>query len=133
MPYEIRWYEDKRIIFEQLYGDLDMSAVIEAANATEQHIKQGNAPVHLVIDVSGMKSFPTNMTKINSVSGYLKDPNLGWVVLVGGNPLTNFVTQVVSQVVRFRVGQRPTLEQAIEFLRKQDATLNGEKTPSPAT
>jgi hypothetical protein len=131
MPYQISWHEEKRIIHQRLIGDFDMTDATQAAKATEEYLKQGIGPVHLVIDVSGMKSFPTNMTKIHSISTYLKDPNLGWVVLIGGNSLTNFVTQVISQVIKFRIAQRPNLEQAVAFLGTYDPTLNTKPRSNP--
>jgi hypothetical protein len=128
MPYELSWHQDKRIIYERLHGTFDLEEVMAASQSTEKHLNEGTAPVHLVVDMSGLKSFPTNITKLNGMISYLKHPSLGWVIVTGGNTLSSFLVNVLSQVIKFRVAQRPTLELAAEFLRTQDQTLG---VPAP--
>ena len=123
MPHEITWAQDKRIILNRLIGTLDLEDGFKASEATNDYINQGIAPVHLVVDMSELKGFPTNITKVNQMNQYLKNPARGWVVVIGGNTLSSFLVNVLSQVVKFPVAQRPSLNEALEFLRKNDATL----------
>ncbi len=123
MPHEISWYQEKRIVLNRLIGSLDVEAGTQASEATSQFLNEGVAPVHLIVDMTELKSFPTNITKVNTMNQYLKNPSLGWVVVIGGNTLSQFLVNVLSQVIRFRVAQRPTLEQAVDFLRAQDPSL----------
>jgi hypothetical protein len=131
MPHQISWAQDKRIILLNLIGSLDLEDGFKASNDTNDYINQGTAPVHLVVDMSELKSFPTNITKVNQMNQYLKNPARGWVVVIGGNSLSNFLVNVLSQVVKFPVTQRPALNDALDFLRKNDATL-GETVTAPA-
>jgi hypothetical protein len=123
MPHQVSWAQEKRIILVNLIGSLDLEAGFQASNETNDFINQGTAPVHLIVDMSELKSFPTNITKVNQMNQYLKNPARGWVVVIGGNTLSNFLVNVLSQVVKFPVTQRPALNDALDFLRKNDATL----------
>jgi len=128
MPHQISWVQDNRIILLRLTGSLDLESGTKASEATNDYINQGISPVHLVVDMSELKSFPTNITKVNQMNQYLKNPARGWVVVIGGSALSNFVVNVISQVIKFPVTQRPTLNDALEFLKKNDVTLE----PVPA-
>lgn len=128
MPHEISWYQEKRIILNRLIGSLDLETGTKASEATSQFLNEGIAPVHLIVDMTELKSFPTNITKVNTMNQYLKNPALGWVIVVGGNTLSQFLVNVLSQVIRFRVAQRPTLQQAVDFLRAQDQSLAAQAT-----
>ena len=123
MPYNLSWLNEKRVVLETLSGVIDMDEATKAANTTAEFIQQGQAPVHLIVDVSGMEKFPTNVRSVRSISGYLNDPNLGWMVIVGANHLVNFISTIVSQVVNFQLSRAETVEKAVAFLEKQDATL----------
>ncbi len=136
MPYEIKWYQEKRVIYDRLYGDHDFQSAVEGSDAASDLLSQGETPVHMIVDMRELKTFPTNMTKVHSMTAFMKSPALGWVVVVGGTSLTSFLVNVMSQIVKFRVANRHTVEEAIEFLNKQDPTLvatsPAEKQPAPA-
>ncbi len=123
MPHEISWSQENRIIFLRLTGTLDLESGTRASEAANDYINRGIAPVHLVVDMAELKGFPTNITKVNQMNQYLKNPARGWVVVIGGSTLSNFVVNVISQVIKFPVTQRPTLNDALEFLKKNDPTL----------
>jgi hypothetical protein len=123
MAYEISWYQGKRVIYDRLYGDHDFQAAIDGSAEAARFLSQGEAPVHMIVDMRDLKTFPTNITKVHDMTQFMKSPSLGWVVVVGGSSLTMFLVNVMSQVVKFRVAIRFTLEEAVEFLQKQDPTL----------
>ena len=123
MPYQVNWYQDKRIIFNKLYGAFDFESATEASRRVSQLLAEGNAPIHLIVDMTELQSFPTNVTKLNDMTTYLKNPSLGWVVVIGGNTLSKFVVNVISQVIKFRVAQRFSMNEAIQFLQSNDVTL----------
>ncbi len=127
MPYKIEWLREKRIMVETLLGTISMEEATQAANETAQFLNQGEAPVHLIVDVSHMEKFPTNVRNVRNISGYLSNPALGWMVIVGADYLVNFISTIVSQVVRFQLSRAETVEKAVTFLEKQDATLTRSK------
>ena len=95
------------------------------SDAHAKFLSEGTAPVHLVVDVTGLTAVPTNLRQNTSMGGYLRHPALGWTVLVGGNVLVNFMVSVIGQVFKFRYSKRETLEEAIAYLTAQDQSLDG--------
>jgi anti-anti-sigma regulatory factor len=61
MPYKISWIEDKRIIHTQLIGHLTTSEAQEISKLTTQYLDEGQSPVHIIIDVTEVQGFPTNL------------------------------------------------------------------------
>jgi hypothetical protein len=131
MPYQVNWYQDKRIIFNKLYGACDFESAVEASTQVSQLLAEGNAPIHLIVDMSDLQSFPTNVTRLNGMTSYLKNPSLGWVVVIGGNSLSKFVVNVISQIIKFRATQRFTLNDAVQFLESNDVTLAAQVVIEP--
>jgi len=125
MAYETSWADDKRIIYTKLSGILTSKEAQEMSDTHAKFLSEGTAPVHLVVDVTGLTAVPTNLRQNTSMGGYLRHPSLGWTVLVGGNVLVNFMVSVIGQVFKFRYSKRETLEDAIAYLVAQDQTLEG--------
>jgi hypothetical protein len=127
MPYQLEWLQDKRIVREVLSGEFDLAASTELAAATAKCLEEGTAPIHLIIDVTDMVKSPTNLRSINSVTDYMKDPKLGWVVLIGANTMVKFISSVISHITKFKFTTVANLDEAVSFLQKQDATLKVEQ------
>ena len=123
MSYNISWCEDKRVFCVRLTGELTDEDWAKVVVIDTRHLEEGIAPVHIIIDVSELDSFPTNVRQTASYASHLRDPRLGWAVVVGGNPLLDFVASLLSQITGFKLTKSGTPEAALEFLRTQDATL----------
>ena len=123
MPYNISWCEEKRVFCIELTGELTDEQWTSIVAIDTLHIEEGIAPIHVIIDVSELDSFPTNVRKTASYASHLRDPRLGWAVVVGGNPLLDFVASLLSQITGFKLTKSATVEDALIFLRKQDNTL----------
>ncbi len=136
MPYQINWHKQSRVLYVKLFGVLTDEESTEVSNINTKHLNEGTAPVHIIADVNELEKFPTNLRETSAFMQYLRNPSLGWVVVVGlsNNVLARFIVSVVSQVIRFHVTQRESIEEAMAFLEKQDATLvTSNSSSSPAT
>jgi hypothetical protein len=123
MPFEIKWQIENRVIFERVSGDIDFDATASAANQVSRLLDAGTAPVHLVIEMSELKSFPTNVSKIHTVTQFMRSPALGWVVVIGSGQLATFFINVIRQIIKFPVVHQQSLDQSLAFLREQDKSL----------
>ncbi len=123
MLYEVSWHQDKRIIYCRMSGAIDLEVATVVSNKLEEFIKAGQPLVHMLMDLTDLQSFPTNITKLNAINQHLQNAKLGWIVVVGGNSLTKFLVNILSQIIKFRVTQRATISEALDFLKKQDPTL----------
>ncbi len=123
MPFEVKWHTDKRIILQRFYGRVTLEDVREAVNANDGFIEQGIAPIHLIVDAADIDNIPVHLRETSKISSNLNDPSVGWVILITNNPLSEFFVKLTSQLVKYRLGRAKSLEEALEFLARQDSTL----------
>lgn len=123
MPYEVRWYQESRVVLQRIYGEVDADDLVAVADATAVLLNEGMPPVHIIADLSQLRRCPTSITKVRASLHYLDNPALGWTMLVTGNVLVHFMADIIGQATKLRVSQRRTLDEAAACLDAQDATL----------
>jgi hypothetical protein len=125
MPYQISWYIDKRIILAEFSGDLTLQEAEAASGHVATLVAYGEAPlVHLIADASGLEKFPTQLSLLNGdASQHLRNPNLGWTIVISSSAITRFVSSIMTQVARVRFRMFASLEEGLAFLAEQDSTL----------
>jgi hypothetical protein len=127
MPFEITWYEKGRIVNARAVGNLSLEEIDGANRQIIEHVNQGQSPVHLFIDVTAVGKVPTNLNQMKKSMDVLNNPNLGWAVLVGANPVARFLASVISQVMKIRFTIVSTMDEALSFLARQDTSLGSLK------
>lgn len=125
MPYEVSWFIERRVVYSVLKGDLNLRDAEAASLMTSIYIDKSLPPsVHLIVDTTELKKFPTNLSLINvEASHHLRNPALGWTVVISSSNATRFVSTVMTQVARVRFRMFSTLDQSVNFLLKQDSSL----------
>jgi hypothetical protein len=123
MPYEIRWQQDKRIIYGRIYGDSTLEDADHWSREIVDYLETGIEPVHLVIDTTTVKKIPTNITALKGSMKYLNHPKLGWNVVIGGPVMVHTFAQIIARITHIQYKTARDLGSALEFLRAEDATL----------
>jgi hypothetical protein len=125
MPYEVSWFIERRVVSAVLTGDLSLREAEAASLATSEYLLKGLPPlVHLIADTTHLGKFPTNLSLINGeASHHLRNPLLGWTIVISSSTATRFVSSIMTQVARVRFRMFATWEQSIAFLLEQDKTL----------
>jgi hypothetical protein len=125
MPYEVSWYIERRVVSTVLTGDLSLRDAEAASLATSEYILKGQPPlVHLIADTTRLGKFPTNLSLINGeASHHLRNPLLGWTIVISSSTATRFVSSIMTQVARVRFRMFASWDQSIAFLLQQDDTL----------
>jgi hypothetical protein len=125
MPYQISWHVEKRVLMVKLFGVLIEQESNEVGEINTRYLQEGIAPVHIIVDTNGLEKFPVNLRQNSQFMAYLSSPALGWVVVLGlsNNMLARFAVTVISQVVKFKLAQRTTVDDALSYLQSQDSTL----------
>ena len=126
MPIEVSWYQESRIIHAVLKGTITVEDMRTAGVAIQNMIKSGTPPVHELAQVDRLTRFPTDFKEIRSATNYLKEPNMGRVVLVDPtrNVLLDFFVNAVDKLSRVHVRKLDSVEAALEHLRSVDPTLS---------
>jgi hypothetical protein len=123
MPFEITWYEKGRIVNARALGNLDLDEIADANRRISEQVNQGKPPVHLFIDATAVGKVPTNLNQLKKGMEILNNPNLGWAILIGANPIAHFLATVISQVMKLNFTIVATTDDAVAFLARQDSTL----------
>jgi hypothetical protein len=123
MPAAVSWYQENLVVLIQVQGELTLEEMAQVDKETVQHIRQGkqtNPLVHLIVDMRAMSTMPINLSQVNRALTHLKEPGLGWSVMIGMSPVMRFVASTVIQMARGRFRIFEKAEDGIGFLMSQD-------------
>lgn len=124
--YSTTWHTEGHIILVTLTGTTSLEEVHESDEKIYQMIRNHQNYVHVIIDVSQLDRFPTQLRQIKqSAELYLKLKTMGWVVVVSfNNPVISFLSTVITQVANVNLKQVNNLGEALEYLRHVDKDLS---------
>lgn len=123
MNHSVTWYLDQRIVLTVISGDVTLDDLKQASIETNRLVRAGIPLVHDVADMRTMTSFPTRINDFAWMVPYLKETNLGWLIIVTQNPIVRFLGNTLSQVANSRMRSFVTLQEAFDFLAYVDSTL----------
>ncbi len=122
MPYDISWYLEKRIIFVEFEGDMDIEALPSMYEDLERFRDEGHDPVHIVGDVTHLGKFPFSIPAIREVAPVMED--FGVCAIYGvQQPLLQFVLKVMSQLSKLEIRIVENQESALASISRLDPTL----------
>jgi hypothetical protein len=81
---------------------------------------------HHIVHFLDVEKVPLNFSalKPSATGEVLSHPKMGWFVIVSTNKVFAFMTDVILQVTKVRNRHFQTLEEAIEFLKEVDSTID---------
>lgn len=126
--FKVNWYLQNRIILEQYFGLLSLTAISSAQVQVMQMLDEGTPPVHNIVDFWEVSEADFNIFEILSfeaLQGFTKHPQLGWVIFIGDreNKLTQLIGATTAQIYDFKARWYATLDEAIAFLDDIDDSL----------
>jgi hypothetical protein len=135
MPFQQRWYVNKRVLLIKMYGDLDLDEMTRNNDEMVAKMNEGTPLVHILIDDAKVGKIPASLGQLKQIfTG--PHPSAGWVILIGpGSQIQNFLVGMIGKILRANIRREATLEAAIKFLRERDITIpwheaNEESFPS---
>jgi len=87
-----------------------------------EFLKDGAAPVHLIVDLSDVKEIGLGLGDLKSVAVKTYD-QVGWMAVVAPNPVFRFFASIGIQMSRGKYRIFANHDEAIKFLVEQDPTL----------
>jgi hypothetical protein len=120
------WYQENRVVLVHVQGELtldDMAAIDQKILEFMRAGSQVTPLIHLIVDMRAMTKMPTNLAQVHRTLTHLKEPALGWTVMVGMSPVMRFVASTVAQMAGARFRMFPTAEEAVAFLISQDESI----------
>ncbi len=123
MAYEIGYSIDQRVIFVRVYGDYTYEDAHDSNVTAIELIRSGVGPVHIIIDSHEMGSFKIGLSQLRETITMFREPNIGWIIAIGVNPMIRFIGSMVMQMghVNFRFVEN--MNDALDTLQRVDLTL----------
>ena len=101
MPSEARWYEEPRVAFIEVTGQLTLEDLRASSAQLEDMIRTGEAPVHSIIDITKMEKIQVrNLLQFRNAIIDPNTPGVGWTVIAGTDRLVHFFGNVAAQLAR---------------------------------
>jgi hypothetical protein len=70
-----------------------------------------------------MTKFPMSASQIHQLSRWLYRAKTGWIILLSPGRMVGFLGRVIMGMARMRFKTAETLDEALNLLYKEDATL----------
>ncbi|MEO8395293.1 MAG: STAS/SEC14 domain-containing protein [Chloroflexota bacterium] len=130
MPIDISWQQPRRVIYERFHGTITLEEMTAIQQEFLKYLNEGEAPVHAIIDLSGVRDFPKSISQIRQGLVSTGNTQLGRVVLVTGkNPMVRFISSVISQLIlkNAQYALCDSLDEATRILRDRDPSVTIEQ------
>jgi hypothetical protein len=123
MGYEVAWFEPNRVICMTARDNLTIDELGAAIKFIEDGVRSGTGTVHLIVDAREIRAIPSNVLEIKKRITYLDRDKMGWIVLVGMNPLISTFIKVLTSLLGTKFNNFKSLRPALEFIATHDESL----------
>jgi hypothetical protein len=131
MPALNEWIVPGRVLASHFSGDLHLEEVKESNGEAQVWIaSEGVAPVHTIVDLSGVKRYPTSLKDVRDIVRVDHPEMAGWSVIVSGNTIIRFISSTVTQLMRQKVRVFDNMDEAYAFLWDTDSSLQPAQRPA---
>ena len=125
MPYQTRWYVEKRIILTSYTGIIGVEDIRGQIDETHALIEEGIPLIHSIIDLSQIEKWPP-LSVVNEFRSMNIDSvreRIGWSIIVANNVVLKFGSALFSPIFKLRQRIFSNLDEALAFLQENDPTL----------
>lgn len=123
MPHTIEWLQEGKVIMSRFYGVLTMQEMFEATPEYIALFEEGNPPVHIITDMSGLTQYPTNLLQTREALSYMGHEGMGWQAYYGAPALASSLINVFTTVMQTRLSTFRSFDLAIAFLHEKDSAV----------
>ena len=124
MPYTMRWLVDKRVVLTEFEGGITADDLREFVAELKQYISEGTPLVHHISNSHQIKKVEMSLGTLRSVAGAAAViGQLGWQIDINTNPINKMFAGIGAQFAGIRSRTFATMDEAIEFLKGNDVTL----------
>lgn len=123
IAYETRYLIDRLVILTRLHDNLSPE---DSANFNQRNIeliRQGRNQVHIIFDITALYKIDLNVRQMLSLMSFTHEPQLGWVVVVGGLQFAKFMGTVILQAGDVNHRFAVNLNDAYTVLRHVESDL----------
>jgi hypothetical protein len=116
MAAEVRWHDpDKTLI--TIYGEKvtpdELTSTVETIN---KQITEAGHFIHVIVDWRQTKDYPYFADFLVSGRKLIRNPHLGWIVIVGRSNTVKLWADLFSNISNFRYRIFDTMDEVTQFL-----------------
>jgi hypothetical protein len=112
MSATVSWYQEGRIVYAKLVGILSKDEIDPANQSIAQFVREGQAPVHLIVDASQLDKFPLDLKQFSGTKVYLREPNLGKLAIISKqSTFVRFFASIITQAAHIEMQMFDTLDE----------------------
>jgi len=125
MPCTVAWYpgHEGRVIHQVFSGSLTVADVTSGIEAINAYISEGVPPVHVLVDVGNLQSFPKSVTQFKQSASQFKGPGVGYIVMIGASSVMNMFAGLIAQFGGVKLRGFHSEDEALEFIAQHDPSL----------
>lgn len=125
MGYSIKWLVEKRILYTEYYGIVDVETSRRISARIVDLMAEGQAPVHIITNqshITGTNASPKKL--IDAFKPIYDSPARGWLIYYGQkNKFVAMVTSIIAQFFVAKYRYVANLETALQFIQESDPSL----------
>jgi hypothetical protein len=130
MTITVRWLIENRVMLSDFIGEVDSEQVLEYLEKSFAMRDQANAAngeygylVHTITDATRVTKQNVDLVTAQKIMTSLREQRIGWSLFVSPNRLHRFISGMSHQFGGIRFQAFETLDEAIAFLKENDAAL----------
>lgn len=127
MTYHLEWAVPGRVVLLTFSGHILLEEVTDLIAEAEPMTHSGQAPVHYIVQMDGVQTYPTSLRQLGSVTKTDTNHLIGWWVVVGAGPVVSFSLNVLANLLRVKAKTAASTNEALALLRRVDLTLLNEE------
>jgi hypothetical protein len=123
MPVDVSWLYENRVIMMRNYGKVTSQQVVAAMEKSNQMIRQGKSPVHIITDGTGVEgSIEVALADLKNMIPKAIE-GTGLIVSIQHGAMSRFVAAVGMQLAGVRYKFVNDEQEALRVLIEYDPTL----------
>jgi len=125
MPYEFEWRIEGRVLYERAYGSFSLEELRQFNEEVTVYVASSTTPpVHLVVDLTGLETYPTNLREVIGTMRRRETKKIGWTIIITEHIVMRFLASMAVQIAGVRLRTFTKVQDAYDFLSEFDATLH---------
>lgn len=125
MSYTVSWLIENRVIQVKNEGILTLEDLRAEDREVQAFLESGTAPIHIISDNTQLDRIPQGISAMKETLEGLRHPNIAWVVNIqSSNHIIRYLATVIARIMGVHFTQVSTMDEAIAFICKHDATVD---------
>lgn len=123
MAHTLNWIVENKVIHAKLWGDLELDELTTINQSIVDRMHDGHPPVYVILDMTGVRRYPTSLPHLARIAEFIHDPYLAWIMLLSDNAILRAVASAITYTTRTRLMSFPTLRAALADIARREPHL----------